>query len=137
MAVTPKTDGRKRAMTRERALAMVARRKELGIKSGRPKGVLNKATILKIQSRDSFVTEGLKHVGKVQDDLLRNSSAGDTRASLGFLDRVGIAPVQKVEGEIKFSLAELGKSREMIDGNADVISVDAPKEDVEVPSQVE
>ncbi len=106
---------RKGGLTPEKSRVLAIRRRELvaqgKIKMGRPKGSLNLATIAKINSRESFITEGQKLAGKWLADLHRNSDEGDTRATLGALDRVGIIAVQKIEHEHKFSLVNLADAR--------------------------
>lgn len=115
-------------ITPANARARLAQRNKLAaegkIKLGRPKGVLNKSTIAAIQSRETFIEHVSKYAGKITDDLLRNSEAGDTRASLGLIDRVGIIATQKIEHEHKFSLVGLQNDRtqlnagpQTIDGN--------------------
>ncbi len=97
-----------------------AKAKELGRLGGRPKGSLDPHTIAAIQTREAFVAAGLKMSGKLLNDLDRNSSEGDTKAATAILDRVGIAPVQRVqvEGNVKFTLLEIaGVVPPMIDGN--------------------
>ncbi len=123
--------------TPETSRAQKLRRNELAkagkIKIGRPKGSLNLATIAKINSRETFITAGQKLAGKWLNDLDSASTNGDTRATLGALDRVGIIAVQKIEHEHKFSLlglanerAQLANAPEVIDGNKDVRAIIVP-----------
>lgn len=126
--VAPKTGGR---ITKKTAAELAAYRKAIGRQGGRPKGVLNTKTIAKINSRETFIEHVGKHAGRLADDLLRSSEAGDTRATLGALDRVGIIAVQKVEHEHKFSLIGLDGVRkslnaapEMIDATKDMRIID-------------
>lgn len=85
------------AVSEKRLLAAANARavqRATGRYGGRPKGVLNKATIAKIQSGEAFVKATTKKLGQVADDLLRNSKYGDTGASKELLDRT-IGPVRK------------------------------------------
>lgn len=132
---------RRGGITRATSAAMKARRLELAaqgkIKIGRPKGSLNKETIAKINSRQTFVEEVSKQAGILANDLLRQSKKGDTRATLGALDRIGIAPVQQIKHEIthRFSLIDLSGERALIDGNPDMRIIGA--EDVPQIGEVE
>jgi len=67
-----------------RTAAARARRAEMqaaGTTFGRPKGVLNKSTIAKIQSKEAFDEAIRVNAGRLADDLLRNSQNGDTAAT--------------------------------------------------------
>lgn len=138
--MTTKTP-KKGAFTTESARAGHVRRAELvaqgKIKLGRPKGVLNKETIAKIQSRETFIEHVSKYAGKITDDLLRNSEAGDTRASLGLIDRVGIIATQKIEHEHKFSLVGLQTDRERLNAAPQTIDGNPAMRIIEAGPEVE
>lgn len=132
-----------RGITRENSLAMVERRRQLAaegkIKLGRPKGVFNKATMAKINSRTAFVEEVTKKAGILANDLMRNSAKGDTKATLGALDRIGISPVQRVklEGTVGFSLVELALQRPMLDGNPDTRILESGEAGIAEPESLD
>lgn len=126
---------RKGQFTPELSRAGLARRKELAaqgkITIGRPKGVLGAKRIAKIKSRETFIDEVSKNAGLIAEELLKNTTAGDTKAGLGLLDRIGIGPTQKVEHEHKFSLIgldcvrkSLNAAPEMIDATKDMRIID-------------
>ncbi len=130
---------RKGQFTPEIARAALARRNEMRDKGlitiGRPKGSFGPKKQAKINSRESFIAAGQSIAGKLLNDLDRNSSAGDSKAALGILDRVGITPVQKIEVEHKFSLIGLDGQRkaltaspEMIDATKDMRIIETPLE---------
>lgn len=79
---------RVRGFNKENAQAMVEYRKSIGKMGGRPKGVLNKATIAKIKTKETFDAAILDRLGIIGDDLLRNSQNGDTQAAKVLLEHV-------------------------------------------------
>ncbi len=117
------TAGDKRPIS-EKQRAHLARAREAakqkGALVGRPAGALNQKTLDKIKTREAFVAAGLERAGKLLNDLDRNASAGDTKAATAILDRVGIAPITKVEIEHKFSLRQIAQAAPPINGTPDM-----------------
>lgn len=116
------------ALTSARAKELVEIRRARGIKGGRPKGVLNPATIARIKDKKTMEAAIQKRAGRIVDNLLRGSDALDTQASKELLERGFGKVVQPVGGNFTFSLVLLGeRSQKMIDGNKDLqVLTDAP-----------
>lgn len=118
--------------TTERAQELVAIRRATGRLGGRPKGVLNAATIQKIKDKRSMEAAIQKRAGRIVDNLLRGSDELDTQASKELLERGFGKVVQPIDNTIKiFSLTGLAKEQDMLDGNKDLRILDAPPPTIE------
>lgn len=106
-AVKKPSHVKKHVLTREQALSLVARRRELGIRGGRPKGVLGAKKRAAIKSAEAFVAATTEKLGDVADDLLINSRLGDTAASKVILDRTMGAVRQDMHLTGEFALKAL------------------------------
>lgn len=128
-----------RIITPEVSRQLAMRRKELGSRVGRPKGSLSPKTIQKIKDKASLEEAARKRAGRILNNLLLSSDAGDTQASKEIFDRAFGKTAQeiKVETHHIFSLAELASSRHalpsMLGTTADAIILPTNEEQASVP----
>lgn len=86
--------------------------REMGKLGGRPAGVLNKKTIEKIKTQETFVQAVKEKAGLIAENLLLGSCRGDTQASSILLDRAfGKVPQALNVQSVQFSLKELAEYR--------------------------
>ena len=101
--------------TKERAMQLVEIRRSMGIKGGRPKGVLNKSTIEKTKTIEAFVQVVKEKAGLIADNLLIGSCKGDTQASNILLERAFGKVPQGVQMQVAtFSLKDLAEYRKSL-----------------------
>lgn len=86
--------------------------REVGKLGGRPKGVLNKSTIIAIKSKEAFAEAIKEKAGFIAENLLISSARGDTSASKELLERAfGKVPQGVQVQSVQFSLKELAEYR--------------------------
>lgn len=113
--------------TTEQAMKMAEHRKAIGRVGGRPKGSLSPQTIKKIKDKQTLEAAARARAGRVLNNLLLSSDAGDTQASKEIFDRAFGKPEQGIKAVVEhtFSLRELAEQRsKMLDGNADLIVIE-------------
>ena len=102
--------------SREDALKLLERRRQLGKMGGRPPGVLNKKTIEKMTTQEEFVKVIRGKAGVIGDALLGNLLYNkDTTAGSILLDRAFGKVPQGVQMQVAtFSLKELADYRKSL-----------------------
>lgn len=102
--------------TKENAMQMVEKRRLMGIKGGRPPGVLNKKTIKATTTKEAFTKIMQEKAGLIGESLLQNLIYNkDTTAGSILLDRAFGKVPQGVQMQVAtFSLKELAEYRKSL-----------------------
>ena len=96
---------------------------------GRPRGVLNPATIKKIQTKKAMEEEIQKRAGILVDDLFRASQSLKVEAAKELLDRAfGKVPQGVNIQAVQFSLKELADYRKAVQQDVPQITPPNPTE---------